>query len=71
MRPWVVALEAKLLLGTSKQGGGSGAWYQGLRRTVAVPGRVEHAGVGTRRVAALCLWPAGELGFLGVLQGWF
>lgn len=41
----VVALEAKLLLRTSKQGGGSGAWHQDLKRTVAPPGRAEH-GVG-------------------------
>lgn len=28
--------------------------------SVALPGRVEHTGVGIRSVTALCLWPAGE-----------
>lgn len=54
----MVALEAESPLRISKQGGGSGARHQGLRRAVALLGRVEHAGVGIRSMVALCLWPA-------------
>lgn len=59
VKSWVVALDAESPLKTFKQGGSSEARHQGLRRAVALPGRVDRTGVGIRSVVASCLWPAG------------
>lgn len=61
----MVALEAKLLLRTSKQGGGSGARHQGLRRAVCGSARQSrtcwHGHQECDRLVPLVSWGIGFL----------
>lgn len=72
VRSWVVALEAILPLKTFKQGGSSEARHQGLRRAVALPGRVDHTSVGIRSVGLMPLacWGMGSHVCCRVGAGW-